>query len=793
MKRIKRVSALALALALAASLAVFPASASGEVSTFPDITDPAVGQAVEVLREMGAISGAGGSYFPEGNLTRAEFCKIAVEVMGRGDAVAAYENRTIFVDVASTHWARGYVNLASQTVVDDSRLIMVNNGYFYPDNLINYDEAVTILLRILGYGQKILNNWPADARTMAATLGLNAGIGSFTGGGPITRAQAALLFRNFLLTPTASGSVYAGSALGSAVEDTILLSVSAPAADGSPAVTLSTRMGDPIKPAVNLPAPFMLGMRGTAILSPDGRFLTFLPDSGSRSVTLTVDSVSDTTVTAIDGTKITVPKAATVLRGGSTYTFGEVSPGLNRPGLVLTVCYTSSGSVDYIFVREAGAVSGTPLVAQSDGLGAFSAITNSSSTCKIVKNGSSVMRNALKKWDVGVFDAATDTLYVSDFRLTAPYEAASPNPYAPTKITLFGREFDVLPCAYPSLEEVKVGEVVTALFTSDGKIAALVPSGSASSTALGVLMAGSTSERVRVELINSPIAPLPEDNGRVVLSGTPAYANLSGYEGSVLSVYSGLQRKNGRDVPAVYLSTQESSRVSGDVDIAARTVGGTALSDSAVLFERVGEKGEVTAIAMADINLTSVPAGKVVFTHLNADGKVDILILNDVTGDRYVYGLAKISQKVTEPVTIFGEIINTVTTVSNGSGSFVAVMGSHGTNGGFVGVARSSEVSGHVSESADGSAGDYDVYKCLGTATLTEVKNVTQSSFNLLTRTFIQGELILPIADSVTCYDRRTGRWFDSLEEALVYSNSFTAYYDRTPTSGGKLRVVVVE
>lgn len=790
MKRIKRLSALILTLALTLSLTAFSASASGEVSTFPDITDPAVGQAVEVLREMGAISGAGGSYYPGGSLTRAEFCKIAILVMGQGDTVAAYENRTIFSDVASSHWARGYVNLASQTEVDGTRLIMgVGSGKFCPDNLISYDEAVTILLRVLGYGQKILNNWPADARTMAAALGLNTGLGSFTGGGPVTRAQAALLFRNLLLTPTASGSVYAASALGSAVDNVILLSVSAPAGDGSPAVTLSTQRDTPVKPVSSLPAPFMLGVRGTAVLASDGRFLTFIPDSGSRSVTLTVDSVSDTTITAIDGTKITVPKAATVLRGGENYIFGDVSRGLNRPGLVVTICYTPAGAVDYIFVREAGAVSGVPVIAQSDGLDAFSAVINGSYSCKIVKNGSTVTQNALKKWDVGVFDSSSNTLYVTDFRLAALFEAVSPNPYAPTKITLFGREFDVLPSAYPSLEEVKVGEVVTALFTPDGKIASVRPLGDVGSNALGVLTADSTQDKIKVELINSPIAP--DDNGRVILSGKPAFSGIASYMDGVVTVAGGTKRESGKTISTISISKQLSSSA-GDLDVTARTVGGKALADNAAIFERVGN-GPVTPIALADVNLAAVPSSKVVYAHQNADSKLDILILDDVTGDRYVYGLAKISQEITESGTVFGDIKNTVTTVSNGSGSFVAVMGSHGTDGGFVGVARSSEVSGHVSESADGSASDYDVYKCLATATLTEVKNVTQSSFNLSSRTFMQGNLILPIADGVTCYDAKTGVWFDSLEKALVYSNTFTAYYDRTPETGGKIRVVVVE
>ena len=52
--------------------------------------------------------------------------------------------------------------------------------------------------------------------------------------------------------------------------------------------------------------------------------------------------------------------------------------------------------------------------------------------------------------------------------------------------------------------------------------------------------------------------------------------------------------------------------------------------------------------------------------------------------------------------------------------------------------------------------------------------------------------LTLPIASDVQCYNKRTGRWFGSLEELMASGNSFTAYYDRSPNEGGKVRVIVV-
>ena len=164
MRSKRLISCLLAAALLAGMLVTGPASAAGS-SSFSDITDPTVAEAVETLRLLGVVDGTGGAAFnPGGTLTRAEFCKMTVEIMGRGDEEPSQRNRTIFSDVGPEHWARGYVNLASSITIGGAtgedgastggtRLIMgVGDGTFQPNKAITYGEAVTILMRVLGYG-----------------------------------------------------------------------------------------------------------------------------------------------------------------------------------------------------------------------------------------------------------------------------------------------------------------------------------------------------------------------------------------------------------------------------------------------------------------------------------------------------------------------------------------------------------------------------------------------------------------------------------------------------------------
>ena len=92
----RRILAGLLAAALAASLLILPAAAA-PASVFTDISDPDTAEAAQILYMLGVVDGTGGGRFrPEGTLTRAEFCKMAVDVMGKGDLESAQRGRTIW-------------------------------------------------------------------------------------------------------------------------------------------------------------------------------------------------------------------------------------------------------------------------------------------------------------------------------------------------------------------------------------------------------------------------------------------------------------------------------------------------------------------------------------------------------------------------------------------------------------------------------------------------------------------------------------------------------------------------
>lgn len=164
-KKAKRLIATILTVAITAS---FSSPLYALTSSFSDIRDDETALYADTLRLMGVVSGTGSNQFsPDKVLTRAEFCSMVLNYMGIGNQISQHATRTIFSDVPASHWARGAVNLAASTSLgtDDKsgRLISgMGNGKFAPDENITYAQAITILLRVLGYTDSDTGAvWPA--------------------------------------------------------------------------------------------------------------------------------------------------------------------------------------------------------------------------------------------------------------------------------------------------------------------------------------------------------------------------------------------------------------------------------------------------------------------------------------------------------------------------------------------------------------------------------------------------------------------------------------------------------
>ncbi len=189
---------LALVLALVMVLSSF--SFVSAAPDFADVKGTAYEEPVSRLELLNVLKGyPDGSFKPEGSITRAEFAAVAVRARGlAGVAEAAKGLPSGFVDVPATHWAAGYVGTAGSMGIVNG----IGNGMFAPNGLVKYEEAVTMLVRALGYEfeAQAKGGYPYGYLIVAEDIGLLDGARG-TQGVFATRGLVAMLTDNALEIP----------------------------------------------------------------------------------------------------------------------------------------------------------------------------------------------------------------------------------------------------------------------------------------------------------------------------------------------------------------------------------------------------------------------------------------------------------------------------------------------------------------------------------------------------------------------------------------------------------------
>ncbi len=200
MKLLKRITSVVCAICVISSVLTVYA----KQTTYNDLnSDYECYHPVMRLSELQIINGyEDNTYRPWNNVTRAEFCKIVVAMMGKTEEAKTISASSAFYDVNAVKWCIPYVNYLTKN--------NIIKGYadatFKPNNIITYAEAVTILLRISGYGEEQVGySWPANYINKAEDLKV-AGNMKFSANDAVTRAATAIMVDNVMFT-NINGSV----------------------------------------------------------------------------------------------------------------------------------------------------------------------------------------------------------------------------------------------------------------------------------------------------------------------------------------------------------------------------------------------------------------------------------------------------------------------------------------------------------------------------------------------------------------------------------------------------------
>ena len=240
----KRILALLLAVCVACSMLILPASASGSNT------------AVQTAVTLGGLTSDQTANLAA-PLTRGALTKLMVAFSAyRESAKTQGSTGTLFSDVGSGSAYAPYVRIA----VQQGWISGYTDGSFRPDNAVTLEEACTAVLKLLGYDVTTLSGtFPAAQLNKANELGLRDNLTKTQGEG-VTLEDGTVLLYNALTATTAEGNVYASS-LGFTVNNGVV--------DVS-SILLS-----------NVKGPFVAGL---------GTQLPFAPTAVYRNDTVTTDA-----------------------------------------------------------------------------------------------------------------------------------------------------------------------------------------------------------------------------------------------------------------------------------------------------------------------------------------------------------------------------------------------------------------------------------------------------------------------------------------------------------------------
>ncbi len=135
-----------------------------------------------------------GSLRLQNKIKRSEFVTLIVKMLGYDQNTDLDTMELEFKDVSNKSWYTKYIKAAVH-----HKLVLGNSkNKFNPESNITYSEALTVLIRSLGYEDTLIGKWPDNILAKSTELGLDKDL-SLERNQQITRGEMAIIINNSLL------------------------------------------------------------------------------------------------------------------------------------------------------------------------------------------------------------------------------------------------------------------------------------------------------------------------------------------------------------------------------------------------------------------------------------------------------------------------------------------------------------------------------------------------------------------------------------------------------------------
>ncbi len=250
----------------------------------------------------------------------------------------------------------------------------------------------------------------------------------------------------------------------------------------------------------------------------------------------------------------------------------------------------------------------------------------------IYRNDKTSSSAELNQYDVYYYSESLQTVWIYTRRAAGRITAVAPNASAPTAVTVAGTSYTlgstVVASKVSSLNGGGVGEVVTLLLGMNNEVADVITGEEADSVFYGVVQSSSRN--------------LVEDNGadvlqRVAIMCTDGIVRTVNVDKS-LNLPKGWLVEISVTPEGENVETISGKSLTGKVSADGTTLGSYALADDVQILDTTAE-GVAGTVRPSRLSGTALNALNIRYYTLNESGQIDRLILNDVTGDLWTYGV----------------------------------------------------------------------------------------------------------------------------------------------------------
>ncbi len=366
--------------------------------------------------------------------------------------------------------------------------------------------------------------------------------------------------------------------------------------------------------------------------------------------------------------------------------------------------------------------------------------------------------DSIRDGDLIYWNEGMRRLWVYRDRITGTVQSVSPSPSNPTAVVVAGHSYpietDAAAYALSDLGGFRQGDTVTLVLGRTGGAAAVLAPNPGEGNKIGIVTAVSRDQYT-------------DANGRPYTADTVTLQGIDGqtyrYEtgARVYSVGDVVQMTADADGKAALKRVQKNS-LSGRVSADGAMLGNYPLARDVEILDTYEDVGvRVFPSRLAGVHLTKE---MVHYYSLNPQGEIQQLILNDATGDMHRYGIVTSVQDLSSYMNVM------VNYTMDLSGQTVVLSG----------TTKYPVDAGPCVIKGDPS--DPDVF--------TQLKStaVDRISENVV----IAGSQSFAVLDSTLVYEYRDGRYYlSNLDRLNDGAHTLTAWYDKAPSQGGGVRVII--